>query len=155
MGAGVPVESGSRKGGSQDIDINIAPIIDCFVVLIAFLLVSASFLSIGILDAGIAAEAPANSKTAPPPVDVTVFLQKDRTLRVELAGKSTKKSVIKAKDGEWDFDAMTAELAEVKRKWPQVTGVTLTAADDVEYADVVRTMDSARKTLPGVLLGGF
>jgi biopolymer transport protein ExbD len=42
-------------GNSQDADINLAPIIDCFTVLIAFMLVSASFLSIGVLDAGIAA----------------------------------------------------------------------------------------------------
>jgi len=35
------------SSNSQDVDINITPIIDCFTVLITFLLASASFLSIG------------------------------------------------------------------------------------------------------------
>ena len=39
----------------KDFDLNLAPIIDCMTVLITFMLASASFLSIGILDAGVAA----------------------------------------------------------------------------------------------------
>ena len=38
---------------SQDFDVNITPIIDSFTVLITFMLASASFLSVGIFDAGI------------------------------------------------------------------------------------------------------
>jgi biopolymer transport protein ExbD len=44
------------KGASQDFDLNLAPIIDCITVLIAFILISTSFISIGLLDAGIATE---------------------------------------------------------------------------------------------------
>ena len=37
--------------GEQDFELNITSIIDCFTVLIAFILTSASFISIGIIDA--------------------------------------------------------------------------------------------------------
>ena len=40
---------GSSSG--QEVDLNITPIIDCFTVLITFLLASASFLSIGFFEA--------------------------------------------------------------------------------------------------------
>ena len=45
--------SGFMRHGEleQDFELNIASIIDCFVVLIAFILISTSFFSIGILDA--------------------------------------------------------------------------------------------------------
>ena len=39
------------RGGSLDFELNLAPIIDCLVVLITFMLASASFLSISIFDA--------------------------------------------------------------------------------------------------------
>lgn len=69
-------ESGS-KGGSQDFDINLAPIIDCFTVLITFMLVSASFLAIGIFDAGVEAAGTSAANTKPPAVHLELSLQKD------------------------------------------------------------------------------
>ena len=38
------------NSSGQDVDLNITPIIDCFTVLITFLLASASFLSIGFFE---------------------------------------------------------------------------------------------------------
>ena len=50
------MSAGNFEGsGGQDFELNLASLIDCFTVLITFLLASASFLSVGILDAGVAA----------------------------------------------------------------------------------------------------
>ena len=48
------MRAASDSKNSLDFELNLAPIIDCFTVLIAFILISASFASINILDAGIA-----------------------------------------------------------------------------------------------------
>lgn len=147
-------ESGG-SGGSTDFDLNLAPIIDALTVLIAFMLASASFLSIGILDAGIAAAGAQAKDTPPPPVSVTVEMGAGKSMVVKLQGKSNSTQTIAAKDGEWDLDALKENLNGVKSKWPGVDAVVLTADNSVEYRYVVKTMESIRKTVPAVMLGGF
>ncbi|MEK7690751.1 MAG: biopolymer transporter ExbD, partial [Bdellovibrionota bacterium] len=78
---------GGHSGSSQDFDLNLAPIIDCFTVLITFLLISASFLSIGILDAGISAPgAQTESEPQGASVDLTLKITADRGYRIKIEG---------------------------------------------------------------------
>lgn len=140
---------------SQDFDINLAPIIDCFTVLIAFMLVSASFISIGILDAGVAAGGATAAEGTPPPVQITVELNRDQSVAIKLAGKATSTQSIRAKDGKRDLAEVNRQLAAIKGKWPSVEAATLTAESNVEYREVIETMEMVRKTQPAVLLGGF
>ncbi|RYZ61531.1 MAG: hypothetical protein EOP09_19835, partial [Proteobacteria bacterium] len=66
----------SRRGGagSLEFDLNLAPIIDCFTVLITFLLVSASFLSVSIFDAGFT-PVEQMGDTTPPPITIQVMVE--------------------------------------------------------------------------------
>lgn len=149
--------SGSGKGGSQDFELNLASIIDCFTVLIAFMLATASFLSIGILDAGIAAAgAESKEQDNPPPIQVTVELKSDRSFLVKTSGKAQQSRTLASTDGkERDFSALTAELSRLKQEWPAVSALTLSADASVEYTEVIRSMEASRKAIPVVLLGGF
>lgn len=157
MGAVVDTgSSGGRGSASQDVDLNIAPIIDAFVVLIAFLLASASFLSIGMLDAGVAAAGAtpkANSK--PPAVSVSVILNSGQKMQVKVTGKQTSTFQVPSKDGEWNHEQMTGHLSSLKSKWKDLSAVTLEADNSVEYKNVIKAMEVIRKTIPVVLLGGF
>lgn len=147
---------GSGGSNSTDFDLNITPIIDAFTVLIAFMLASASFLSIGILDAGIAAGgAEATPNTEPPPVTIQITLQPDRSIRFEVSGKENSKYSVPANDGGWNLGESAKRLEALKAKWPTVNALTLTAENTVEYKDVVTVMESTRKSHPNVLLGGF
>jgi biopolymer transport protein ExbD len=150
----------SHGGGTdQDFELNIASIIDCFTVLIAFMLASASFLSIGILDAGIAAGGTTAAEGTPPPVNVSVELGTGKEITVKVTGKETSSQKIAAKQGakgpEWNVDAMNAQLAGIKGRWKDVSAITLSADNAIEYEEIVRNMEAARKTMPVVLLGGF
>ena len=153
---GMSTGHGGRGSANQDFELNLASIIDCFTVLIAFMLATASFLSIGILDAGVAAAgAQASTSTEPPPVTVTVELKKDRTILVELTGKEQRKETVpQGKDG-YDTEALAAQLQAIKSRWPATQAATLQAENDIEYREVIRVMETTRKTLPAVLLGGF
>src|SRR3954454_525427 len=102
MSAGV-----SGGNGSQDFELNLASIIDCFTVLIAFMLASASFLSIGILDAGVAAAGPQTKSDKPPSVNLTVELSQNQKFTLKLAGKSHAKTPIPGVDGKWNYEELT------------------------------------------------
>lgn len=149
------VNSGGGHGSSQDFDLNLAPIIDCFTVLITFMLVSASFLAIGIFDAGAGAAGQTAAKDAPPPIIVQLELRDQFGMEIQLSGKATDKIKLPAAQGDWDYAGLTRELTNIKTKWPQSDSVILSASDDIEYLQIVKIMEKLRKLTPAVLLGGF
>lgn len=146
---------GSGKGGSQDFDLNLAPIIDCFTVLITFMLASASFLAVGILDASVASNGPPPPDAKPPAlkVDVELGLQKDISLKVN--GKTKLEKKLPPLNGEWNSAALVQELTALKRQWPDTRSMTLNAHDDVEYLQVIKIMEAVKPQIPVVLLGGL
>ena len=143
------------SGGGQDVELNLAPIIDCFTVLIAFMLVSASFLSIGLLDAGIAAAGPSTDNATPPPVSIEVIIKNELGFQVKVTGKENRTFSVPAKAKTLDLDSLAAQLKPLQEKWKSVTGATISADADVEYKDVIRTMEITRKSFPAVALGGI
>jgi biopolymer transport protein ExbD len=144
------------SSSSQEVDLNIAPIIDCFTVLIAFMLVSATYLSIQILDAGIAAGGAApTDNVKPPSVSLTITLQADQSLQIEVTGKTRETLRAPAASGKWDYGAFNQQLAGLKAKWSDVSAATLQADPAIEYKDVVEAMQHTRKHFPYVMLGGF
>lgn len=150
---------GGESGSGQDVELNLAPIIDCFTVLIAFIMISASYATIGVMDAGISAGSETASKETPPPVEVKVEITGNHTMKLILSGKENRTvqipGVTKDKEKELDVAALNKHLGVIKEKWPKTGGVTLIADNSVPYKEVVVTMNSIRQVIPAVLLGGF
>ena len=139
----------------QDFEINIASIIDCFTVLITFLLASASFLSIGVFDAGIAAAGDFSTSTQAPALLVAIELKKDFSIEVRSSGKVSRFKKIPANLNKMDYENLKQELTSLKVEWPELNSATLSGESTVAYREIVQAMDQIRKTLPVVLLGGF
>lgn len=156
MSANFGASSGGGRGSqSQDVELNLASIIDCFTVLIAFMLVSAAFVSIGILDAGVAAAGAQSAGNTPPSVQVTVELSAGHKLSLKTLGKETKTYELPAKDGAWDHAALQEQLTGLKQRYNDIAAVTLVADNAIEYKEVIKAMEMTRKVIPVVLLGGF
>lgn len=152
----MPAQMESGGGSGQEVDLNLAPIIDCLTVLITFIMASATFLSIGLLDAGVsAAGAQAVNNATPPPVSVAVELNLLHGMTVKVSGKASSTNVISPAAGGWNYEELGKQLTAVHTRWPSVNAVTLSAENKIQYEDIVRTMESIRKTMPVVLLGGF
>ncbi len=144
------------NGQSQDFDINLAPIIDCFTVLITFLLASASFLAIGVFDASVAVTGPTSTTTKPPSVRVDVELTPNFEIHLRTATQNSKDvKRIAPISGDWNIAQLLLELDAVKVKWTDANTVVLTGADDVQYVHIVRLMESMRSRIPNILLGGY
>lgn len=149
------IGSSKPHGQSQDFELNLASIIDCFTVLITFLLASSAFLSIGILDAGVAAGTPTQETAAPPAIQINVEIQDDLALEIRISGKMDRKIKLAKKGVDADYEGLSLELTQLKSKFPGIDALTLSATDNVEYSNLVIAMDKIRKTIPVVLLGGF
>ena len=146
----------SSEKGEMDFELNLASIIDCFTVLITYLLVSASFISLGVLDVTVAvpAQSQETAATPPPPkLTVSIELATGDSLMVRTTGAETKDFAIPAKNGAWDFEAMGAYLADLKGRYPQLDSAMVSADDRVAYKEVVKTVEAARAQLPHIALG--
>ena len=151
MSAGVGGDS------KQDVELNLAPIIDCFTVLITYLLVSASFISFTVLDVGIAAIGqgvpPVTDKSTPP--SLSLVLAATNSLEIKLSGGSKNLALsypINAQNGQFDVPSMTAKFYEILKEFSDVADISVSAEPTVPYKDVVRLVESVRKTIPKVYL---
>ncbi len=164
------VSSGDEN--SQDVELNLAPIIDCFMVLITFLLVSASYVSLFILDvtlAPVAQEVPITENEEPPPpqeeaekkkeVQVEIELKTDGTLVTSISGAETNtvtltRSLAGQKDPQ-QVRQFEEQMKALKEKWSDTKKVTVKGEGKVPYWELVWVMESVRPIFPEVMLGGF
>jgi biopolymer transport protein ExbD len=69
------------------------------------------------------------------------------------AGPSMKTT--RAELGDWNLGALSSEVDRLRREFPDLVSVTLSAQDDVEYESYIRVMESLRSHISDVLVGGF
>ena len=144
-----------KQNREQEVHLNIVPIIDCFTVLITFLIISSAYLSVGILDAGISASGEPEEASDPPEIQLTVKLQENHGFHVQIRGKRSSAWEIGAQDSEWDHEALNARLSQIKEEFPSTKGMTLEADNSVEYQELIYTMNQVEEVIPQVILGGF
>jgi biopolymer transport protein ExbD len=152
---------GSDNG--QDVDLNLAPIIDCFTVLITYLLVSAAFISLTVLDVGVSASGQAPPPEATelpkdPPPSLAVHVVPDHSLTLKLTGGPRNLDVtvpVPANAAsDWNIDALSARLSEITQTEPLVKEVNVTAEPAVRYRDLVKVIEGIKKTINKVYLAG-
>ncbi len=141
--------------GSQDFELNLAPIIDCFTVIITYLLVSASFVSLAVLDAGIAAISPTTAAQGIVPLALEVELTKSGAVAFKLTGLPAGKEMplaVAPLGGEFDFPGVRYRMEMIARDFPALKELTVSADPAVSYKSVVRAIEALKKIVPKVFL---
>jgi biopolymer transport protein ExbD len=154
--------SGPVDGGSnQDVDLNLAPIIDCFTVLITYLLVTASFLTLSSVDVGVAATGtgtpPPVESNAPPPMVLTMELKAGGEIGLLIRGGTLKKEIaitVPAGTARWDMATLKKRLEQIQTKWPELTEVSVSAEPTVIYKDIVLVLHEIQDVMPKVYISG-
>jgi len=158
-----------RQGEEEDTDINMVPIMNMFLVLIPFLLMSASFLHLKAINTSVPVQAERTVDAAEnPEVKVTVVVQiQEDGLRLSglsdlLADGELRKlecSLRKGPDGAYPFEELTTRLAEIKRAFPTSDTLLVIPDNAVIYETIIETMDVGRRMgedplFPNVVLTG-
>jgi len=152
----------SGAGGSQEVELNLAPIIDCFTVLITYLLVTASFLTLTAMDVSVSANS--DSKEAPPPIEtkhplvMTLDLTTTNEIVLKVSGGDLKKEIdlklAPKANGAWDDDSLEKALLKITGRWSSLSEVSVSAAPTTKYKELVNLINVAQKTLPKVYISG-
>lgn len=148
--------SRSGHGAEQDFELNLASIIDCFTVLITYLLVSASFIALGTFDVSVPTLRSSGDTTPEPTISMSIKVSSTHDLLIKLEGGEASKEPevrIPAADGKLDQQNMLARLVELKGRWPDLDTATLSASGAVEYSEIVQIIEATKKLIPSVGLG--
>jgi len=142
---------GSNSG--QEVELNITPIIDCFTVLITFLLASASFLSIGFFEVYTPGTT-ASAETVEPDVEVILRVSADQMVEMKLKGKRSGVTHYSVNDPA-ALEKLEGEIEKIKGEKLTVNQILMTADNDVPYQNLSKVMDSLQKSAVPVVMGDF
>jgi biopolymer transport protein ExbD len=136
----------SRKPRELETDLDMTTFINLMVVLLAFLLVTAVFTELSMLQVNLPSDGggPGNGAAADkPPIVLEVMIYKDRFIVADR--NSGPIGIVPATPAGLDFKGLNGFLTDkVKARWPAVKDVTILMEPNTEYDTLVHTMDAVR-----------
>lgn len=131
-----------RHTHSESDDLNLTPMIDIFIIIIFFLLLTAVFAKTAIIDMYLPQEGGASGQSNNVPEVLSIKVTEKG---FELGGIGGG-SIIPRTEGNLDFKELTKQLSVIKDKHPQKEDVVLLFDSGIQYDTVVRVMDACRET---------
>lgn len=143
-GAAVPEGGGKGKRKSVDAVINVVPFIDLLSCCLSFLLITAVWTQVGKLQVSQAGGASTDT-TPPDPKTLVLTLTISGKGYTLIAGQGGQNIDIARKGTEYDLQALGDKLKDIKTAYPDQRTISVAAEDDVQYNDLVQTIDTCVK----------
>jgi biopolymer transport protein ExbD len=120
--------------------LNLTPMMDVLTVLVVFLLITAVFTSIAVMDLNV----PTNTGEAvssKPNFAIEVIVRRSG---LEIANGSSVEAAIPKIDGKYDLKKLTEMLLSLKAQYPKKEDATVLMEPKIEYDYLVQVMDAVR-----------
>ena len=132
----------SRKGGRRIIEaaeLNITAFMNLMVILVPFLLITAVFSRLAILELNL----PASSTEPADPQELTFQLEVIvRANKIEIGDRNVGAlGVYPNTDGGYDYESLSTKLTEIKDRYPQKTDAAILLESEIPYDTLVQVMD--------------
>lgn len=137
------ISRASRRHRRKDAgELNITAFMNLMVVLVPFLLITAVFSRLTILELNLPSSTEVTPET-PQLLNLEIVVRKDE-LQVADRGTGLLRSIPRTEGGE-DLEALKSFLRdEVKARFPDASAVTILLEPDIAYDTVVQVMDAVR-----------
>ena len=135
-----------RHGGRRNIEtaeLNITAFMNLMVILVPFLLITAVFSRLAILELNL----PGSSTEPADPQEQTfqleVIVRKDK---IEVGDRNQGLLGVypNTNEGEYDYDALSTKLSQLKKSYPSKTDASILLEPDIAYDTVIQVMDRVR-----------
>ncbi len=135
----------SRRSGRRNMetaDINITAFMNLMVILVPFLLITAVFSRLAVLELNLPGSStePANPQEQIFQLEVTV-----RKGQIEVGDRNLGAlGVYPNGDDGYDYDALSSKLSDIKKRYPEKTDAAILLEADIHYDTLVQVMDRVR-----------
>ncbi len=139
--------SSRRRHPPQEVQINLVPMLDALVTMIAFLMFTMAFLSLNMIETPL----PARSETAPEvkeqkPLQLTVTVNERDVMIWSPFNRIKSVTVPHLESGNGRVNAILVhdELVKIKREFPGENNLVIMPKGSIPYETLVEVMDAAR-----------
>lgn len=136
-------DSGGSNRRSANVDVNIVPFIDLMSVLIIFLLITAVWTQVSMIQIGSSmyGKSTAQESAEPPPkAEIPFRLDvREEGYRITLGRQS---SYVPKRDGDYDTKKLVEELKKIKELYPEKVDSVVTVLDELPYESLIHGMDA-------------
>lgn len=143
------IEDGDGEGRSKTVDLNLVPIIDLMSVCIIFLLITAVWTQVSMIQIGSSINGKKSSEEPlepPPKAEVPFRLDVRKEGYHVIIGRQ--QFNVPKLNGEYDQEKLTTELKKIKELYPDKTDAVVTVLDELPYGSLIGGMDA-------LLVAGF
>ncbi|MEO1202492.1 MAG: biopolymer transporter ExbD [Pseudomonadota bacterium] len=132
-----------RRQNTETAELNITAFMNLMVILVPFLLITAVFSRLAILELNL----PGSSTEPADPNDqvfqLEVIVRKDK---IEVGDRNQGLLGVypNTGTGEYNYDALSQKLSELKKRYPAKTNASILLESDIEYDTLVQVMDRVR-----------
>jgi biopolymer transport protein ExbD len=134
----------SRRGGRhiETAELNITAFMNLMVILVPFLLITAVFSRLAILELNL----PGSSTEPADPQELTFQLEVTvREAQIEVGDRNLGAlGVYPNADDGYDYEALSQKLSEIKDSYPDKTDASILLESDISYDTLVQVMDRVR-----------
>ena len=123
-------------------ELDITTFLNLMVVLIPFLLISAVFSRVAIMELSVPTSA-GGAATNKPDFAIEVIVRK---AGLEIANGSSVEAAIPKKEDQYDMKMLTDMLLRLKAQYPEKQDATVLMEPDIEYDYLIHIMDAVRGT---------
>lgn len=138
------IDSGESSGRKRNIELNLVPFIDLMSVLITFLLITAVWTQVSMIQIGSSLYGKKSdtqpSPTPPPNADVVLKVDVKEVGYVLTVGRQVI-SLPMVKD-QFDEAGLVAQLQRVKQLYPEKVDAIVSVADAIPYEQLIKAMDN-------------
>jgi biopolymer transport protein ExbD len=134
---------GSRYRNVDVAELNITAFMNLMVILVPFLLITAVFSRLTILELNL----PGSSSEPADPQELTFQLEVIvRKGQIEVGDRTIGALGVypRADGSDYNFDALSSKLSELKEKYPDKTDAAILLESDIPYDTLVQVMDRVR-----------
>ncbi len=131
-----------RKRLVETPELNITTFLNLMVVLIPFLLISAVFSRVTIMELSVPTSA-GGAATNTPNFAIEVIVRK---AGFEIGNGHSVEAAIPKKEDKYDMDMLSKMLLRLKAQYPEKEDATVLLEPDIEYDFLIRIMDAVRGT---------
>jgi biopolymer transport protein ExbD len=129
-----------ERGEAPELDVT--TFLNLMVVLIPFLLISAVFSRVTIMELSVPTSA-GESHLNKPNFTIEVIVRK---AGLEIANGSSVEAAIPKKDEQYDMDMLSKILKRLKERYPEKEDATVLMEPEIEYNYLIQIMDAVRGT---------
>ncbi|HKJ05249.1 MAG TPA: biopolymer transporter ExbD [Geopsychrobacteraceae bacterium] len=131
----------NRRRQKETPELEITTFLNLMVVLVPFLLISAVFSRVTILELSVPTAASSSATANKPNFSIEVIV---RDSGLEFANGSSVVASVPKKDGQYDLEKLSEMLLRVKGDYPQKEEATVLMEPDIEYDYLIQVMDTVR-----------